>query len=162
NGADSVLGYDATGTGYDGGLDDNFYARKNSNTIDRGDPAPATPTDIEGRGRVDDPGSPNLGLAGAIIDLGAYEFRGSSLDTTPPTVGGTSPPGIQSNDIVGRFGQFSITFSEGVNPIDARAAASYELRSSGPDGLFDDGDDVVFPLVAQYTDGLTVTLNVSV
>lgn len=162
NGADNVLGYDATGNGYDGGLDDNFYARKNSNTIDRGDPAPATATDIEGRPRVDDPGSPNLGPSAAIIDLGAYEFRGSSLDTTPPTVVATNPAAIQSGDIAARFGQFTITFSEGVNPIDARAAASYELRSSGPNGLFDDGDDVLFPLVAQYTDGLTVTLGVSV
>ena len=28
NGADNILGYDPTGNGYDGGLDDNFYARK--------------------------------------------------------------------------------------------------------------------------------------
>jgi hypothetical protein len=162
NGADNVLGYDVSGNGYDGGPDDNFYARKSSNTIDRGDAAFASNADIEGQPRVDDPGSPNLGPVGSLVDLGAYEFRGSSLDATPPTVIATSPAGIQAGSGTVSFGQLILSFSEGVNPIDARAAASYELRSAGPDGVFDDGDDAVYGLTPQYTASAVVTINVAV
>src|SRR5207248_826921 len=102
-----------------------------------------------------------LGPAGSVVDLGAYEFRGSSLDATPPTVVATIPAAIGTQEVAAVFGQITITFSEGLNPIDARAAASYELRGAGLDGIFDDGDDAVYSLVPQYTEGLTVTLGVT-
>ncbi len=43
--------------------------------------------------------------------------------------------------------------SEELNPIDARSAAAYELRSAGPDNTFDTADDVVSALVPQYLPG---------
>jgi hypothetical protein len=162
NGADNVLGYSSAVSGYDGGLDDNFYARKNASTIDRGDPAIAPPTDIEGQVRSDDLGTPNLGPGGTFIDLGAYEFRGSSADSSPPLVIGTLPDGVHAAAAVAPFSQLTITFSEGVNPIDARASAAYQLRIAGPDGIFDDGDDALYVLTPQLAlDGSAVTLSIT-
>ncbi len=59
-GADNVLGYDFQ-TGYNGGLDDNFYLSAGSPAINRGNSWAAPPTDITGAGRWDDPGTPNAG-----------------------------------------------------------------------------------------------------
>ena len=62
DGADNTLGYAPVGGGFrDGGPDDNFYLSKFSPAIDRGDRWNATATDLEGFGRVDDPGTPNAG-----------------------------------------------------------------------------------------------------
>ena len=60
DGADNVLGYRASGAGYDGGLDDNFYRSRNSSAIDHGHSWLGAGADIEGFGRVDDPGTPNV------------------------------------------------------------------------------------------------------
>lgn len=61
NGPDNILGYISAGNGYDGGGDDNFRLALGSPAIDRADPWSATVTDIGGRPRVDDPGTPNTG-----------------------------------------------------------------------------------------------------
>jgi hypothetical protein len=90
--------------------------------------------------------------------------------TLPP---GLSPQGCTPLEIIADWQwqdvsglaappQITVTFSEGINPIDARAPASYELRGAGPNGAFDDGDDVVYPLTPQYTTGTTVTIGVPV
>jgi hypothetical protein len=61
DGADNVLGYSTLGGGYNGGADDNFYLKKLSPAIDRGDAWNAPTTDIIGANRFDDIGTPNLG-----------------------------------------------------------------------------------------------------
>ncbi len=61
NGADNVLGYNPAGEGYDGGLDDNFYIKKDSPAIDRGWSWAGPKVDITGMPRVDDPATVNLG-----------------------------------------------------------------------------------------------------
>jgi hypothetical protein len=61
DGADNILGYVASGSGIDGGADDNFYLAKQSPAIDRGDTWTGYATDREGFSRWDDPATPNQG-----------------------------------------------------------------------------------------------------
>src|SRR5262249_32971669 len=84
--------------------------------------------------------------------LGAYEFRGSSLTTTPPTVVGTSPRAVDAGTPILPTDQLRVTFSEDVNPIDANAPSVYELRKAGSGG-FGSPDDVVYALTPHYTPG---------
>jgi hypothetical protein len=103
-------------------------------------------------------------LQPGITDLGAFEFRGSSLDTTPPTVLSTSPPGINASaTAVPRINQIAATFSEPLDSIDANAPANFELRGAGADGIFDTGDDVLYAVTPGYTTGSTIiNLNLGV
>ena len=83
------------------------------------------------------------------VDIGAYEFQGSSSDTTPPRV--TKATGAAGGTSANY--QIQITLSEPVNVIDARAATTYEFRSAGPNGVFDDGDDVLILVTPVYAPG---------
>jgi parallel beta-helix repeat protein len=85
-----------------------------------------------------------------FVDRGAYEFQGSVLDVTPPTVVNSqvvvvagTPPRTEIH----------VTFSEAVDPIDARAPANYELFEAGPNGTLGDGDDVSYAVVPRYEAG---------
>jgi hypothetical protein len=156
DGADNILGYTAVGGGRDGGDDDNFHLSKNSPAIDRGSPALAPPADIDGFARHDDPGIPNT--QGSIVDLGAHEFQGSSLDVTPPAVVSIVPLDI----VDGVAARLRVTFTEALNPVDANANSNYELRGAGENGIFGDADDVIFDLAPHYTAGaLSVLLDVA-
>ncbi|MEL6106827.1 MAG: right-handed parallel beta-helix repeat-containing protein [Planctomycetota bacterium] len=88
------------------------------------------------------------------VDIGAYEFRGESSDVVPPQVTMSSPAAVENQSIttlgIDRIG---VIFSEEVNNIDAAAPAAYDLRASGPNGLFGDGDDIVYSLLPQFTLG---------
>ncbi|HEV8290646.1 MAG TPA: right-handed parallel beta-helix repeat-containing protein, partial [Tepidisphaeraceae bacterium] len=88
-----------------------------------------------------------------IVDIGAYEFRGSSNDVVPPTITGSTPSAIHTGGATSAFNNISLSFSEPINPIDAAASANYELRSAGPDLIFDNADDVILPLTPGYTNG---------
>ena len=58
--------------------------------------------------------------------------------------------------------QFSVSFSEDMAAATVNAAGSYELRGAGPDGVFGNGDDVLYTLVpAAYTSGLSETLTIT-
>jgi hypothetical protein len=108
--------------------------------------------------------APNLGLAPSVqfqrvpgfTDIGAYEFRGSSLDVTPPAILQTfftvtgNPGSLLS--------QIQVTFTEVINSIDAAAVANYELRDDGGNGIFGDAGDTVYGLVPHYTPGTTLVL----
>jgi hypothetical protein len=158
DGADNVLGYTTSNGGYDGGADDNFYLRKNSPAIDRGTSASAPATDIGGFAHVDDPGTVN---GASIYDIGAWEFRGSSLDTTPPLLTATTPAAVFANGSTLTFDQLTLTFNEALNEIDAAATRNFELRNRGADNVFGTGDDVVFVLAPSYISGSNqVTLQV--
>jgi uncharacterized repeat protein (TIGR01451 family) len=90
-----------------------------------------------------------------ITDIGAIEFRVSSLITTPATITGTTPGLIDANGATGNpISQFQVSLSEEVNPIDANAPAAYELRKAGSGG-FGSPDDVIYPLTPHYTTGAT-------
>ncbi len=87
--------------------------------------------------------------------MGGFEFVGSSLDHTPPTIVNTSPVTINDGGTNSPISQFQVTFSEALNPIDAGAPAVYELREAGSNG-FGSPDDVVYALMPIYTPGSTV------
>jgi parallel beta-helix repeat protein len=154
SGVDGVQGYNSTannGQGFDGGADDNFFLSAASPAIGIGNPAVAPSTDLIGQSRQT-PAGP--------VDVGAYAFTGTSNDTTPPNIVATTPAGINSSGQVTSLSSITVTFNEPINPIDASAVAEYDLRSAGPDGLFNTGDDVVYPITPTYTPGNTfVTLN---
>ncbi|MEX0641437.1 MAG: right-handed parallel beta-helix repeat-containing protein, partial [Pirellulales bacterium] len=97
-----------------------------------------------------------------FVDVGAYEFRGSSLDMTPPQVTAIAPAGIAAGASVhAPFDEIVVTFSEPLSFIDAVAAANYELRSDGGNGVFGDANDVIYVLNRAYViDETTVTLTV--
>jgi len=96
-------------------------------------------------------------LQPAFADIGAYEFRGSSLDTMAPVVLATAPPVVDAGGTTNALiSEIEATFSEALNNVDARAVSNYDLRTAGPNGVFDDGDDVVLALVLQYVMGSTV------
>lgn len=144
DGADNILGYSATHG--DRGRDDNFMVGRNSSAIDAALSSWAPLTDLLGTARSDDPDTWNRDPAG-FADIGAYEFRGSSSDATPPLVVGTVPAELTLNNSSGGFlTRIEIVFSEGINPIDAIAGANFELRYAGPNGLFGDDDDALLPL----------------
>lgn len=87
-------------------------------------------------------------------DIGAYEFRGSSLDTLAPTVIDSLPSSLHGSGVTALLlDSLQLTMSEEINPIDARSPAAYELRSAGLNELFDDSDDIVYPLRPQYMPG---------
>ena len=86
----------------------------------------------------------------AYADMGAFEFRGSSGDTTPPTVVTTTPALIEAAGVITTpVDQIEIIFSEEMNPIDANSPAGYELRNA-VDGIFGNGDDLVYTLTPSY------------
>ena len=95
-----------------------------------------------------------------FVDIGAYEFRGDSNDNLAPTVTGTGPSDVQAGTIIESTDSIRIDFSEEINQIDALAPAAYELRHSGANGIFGDGDDSVITLLPRFVFGDTsVSLN---
>ena len=147
DGSDNVLGFASTGPtgGTDGGRDDNFHLRGGSPAIDRADAVAAPVTDREGNARVDDPGTPNSGTpTSSFVDLGAFEFQGSTLDTTPPTLVASSI--VVRGSAGNRSSELDLTFSEPIDPVDAAAVGNYDLREAGADGVFGNLDDVTYPL----------------
>ena len=98
--------------------------------------------------------SKQFSLIPGITDIGAYEFRGNSGDATPPQVIASIPTTVQLNGIVAApVNELRLTFSEEINPIDARSPAAYELRGAGLNGLFNDPDDVIYVLQPSYSAG---------
>jgi len=93
-------------------------------------------------------------IAPGVTELGAYEFRGSSLDSIPPTVTSVMPSVV----VGGVANQIRITYSEQPNPIDATALAEYELRDAGNDGKFGTADDTIYKLTPQFTPGTDFVL----
>jgi autotransporter-associated beta strand protein/parallel beta-helix repeat protein len=98
-----------------------------------------------------------------FADIGAYEFVGSSLDTTPPKVTATTPALIDAQGTSTQaIGQIQVSLSEPVNTIDANAPANFELRGAGPDGIFGTNDDILHVLTPAYAAGATsITLAIA-
>jgi hypothetical protein len=100
-------------------------------------------------------------LVPGIVDLGAYEFRGSTSSTTPPLLIATTPSAIQSDGNAVAVTQIQLTFSEALNDIDANAPANYQLIGAGSDGQFGTADDVYYSLTPAYAgNATTLTLNI--
>jgi parallel beta-helix repeat protein len=100
-------------------------------------------------------------LQPGIVDLGAYQFQGSSLDTTAPQITATSPTLIDNGGAGFSISQLQLTFSKPVSAIDAGSPAAYELRKAGTKG-FGSNDDVIYALTPVYnSDSNTATLSVN-
>lgn len=82
----------------------------------------------------------------------------ASLATTAIETVTLPAEGATTSDPIDRF---SVTASRGLNSATANAAASYDLRTSGVDGVFGNGDDVVVPLVLAYAGGKVVSMMVT-
>lgn len=108
------------------------------------------PSGYDGATSLTNATSLTFNLVPGIADIGAYEFRGNSSDNVPPTVLSVLPSAVIT---VTRPTDVRLTFSEELNPIDARSPAAYELRGAGPDSAFDTADDVTYKLKPQYTPG---------
>ena len=103
-------------------------------------------------------GSTSFALQPGYVDVGAYEFRGSSSDTTPFLVTGVTPVSVANGVAAG----IRIDFGKLPNPIDASAPANYQLRDAGPDGIFGTPDDHYYQITPQYAQNTSyVILNVS-
>jgi hypothetical protein len=104
-------------------------------------------------------------LSPGFVDIGAYEFRGQSDDSISATViggGEDETANVHNGGILLPFDRIGVTFSEEMNNIDAASLAGYELRSTGVNGVFDDGDDQVILLTPEFDLGdASVTLIVA-
>ena len=99
-------------------------------------------------------------LKPGVVDLGAYEFQGSSLDLTPPSITSVTPAFVETGGTGFSFTGLQLTFSEPVNAIDADSTAVYQLDQAGSSG-FGSPNDVIYPLTPQYNStNNTVTLTV--
>ncbi|MEM7315823.1 MAG: Ig-like domain-containing protein, partial [Planctomycetota bacterium] len=105
--------------------------------------------------------SVRFNLLPGFVDIGAFEFAGSSNDVTAPVVTGTQPAGIDAATTVSSIDSLELLFSEPMNRIDANAAANYQLVSAGPNGQFGDSDDVILTMVPNYSvNEFSVTLDI--
>ncbi len=130
--------------------------------ISRGDGRNYVLSTLDGSTDLTDANSHAFVLTPGITDLGALEFQGSTLDTAPPLIVSTDPSPIDNQGVSQvTFSSFELTLSEPINAMDANAVGNYELREAGPSGRFDDGDDLIFSLLPNYTAGsqqLTLTV----
>ncbi|MCS7091075.1 MAG: CARDB domain-containing protein [Verrucomicrobiota bacterium] len=83
-------------------------------------------------------------------------------DASPPTIVADTLPleGAQVLDLVDRF---TLTFSEDTLATTVNNPTNYEMRSAGPDGLFDTPDDMVWPITVSpaYSSGLTASFRLA-
>jgi parallel beta-helix repeat protein len=116
----------------------------------------------DGAAVLTDANSVEFSIVGGIVDLGAHEFTGSSLDNTPPTITHTTPVQIHDSLPQVSFGDFEVWFSEPLDVIEANAPANYELVSPGPDLDYGTpGDNVDYALLPTYSPGaLHVTVDI--
>jgi parallel beta-helix repeat protein len=95
-------------------------------------------------------------LQPGYVDIGAYEYEGSSTDTTRPTITAVVPTQVASGGMTNNsLNQITLTFSKLVNTIDVLAPANYQLLYAGPDGVFGTSDDVIYALDPQSYDAAT-------
>jgi hypothetical protein len=101
-----------------------------------------------------------LAWAPGFTDIGAFEFGGSSTDTTSPTITGATPAAVQSGGVLVSAGVdvITLTTSEALNPIGAASSAAYTLLGAGEDKTFGTTDDTAVGLTPGYVSG-TTTIN---
>lgn len=121
------------------------------------------------------PGAGPLQFTLGASDAAAYRLRVhsnersvTSLYHVSVTIADVTPPFITSNSLPAEGATatfpppvFTLGFSEDMLASTVVNPANYELRSAGPNGVFDDGDDVIYTLEpASYTSGLATTLRI--
>jgi len=86
-------------------------------------------------------------------DIGAYEFQGSSLDTTPPTITAITQLPVPGGSTPLAFTTLAVTFSKPLDPISAASPANYTLVEAAPNGQFNVAGAVVIPVTPSYVVG---------
>ncbi|HCN29338.1 MAG TPA: hypothetical protein DIT64_11420, partial [Verrucomicrobiales bacterium] len=89
-----------------------------------------------------------------------YQASITIEDVTPPFITSNSLP-AEGSTVTFPHPVFTLGFSEDMLASTVVNAANYELRSAGPNGVFDDADDVPYTLSpSSYTSGLSATLRI--
>ena len=106
----------------------------------------------DGQATLSSASSIEFTLQPSYVDIGAFEFQGSSLETALGQVTDTTPStvdtGTLGNDVIE---QITFTFSKSLDPTDASAPAAYRLiQDTNRDGLFGNGNDLRFDVLPQY------------
>ena len=104
----------------------------------------------------------NEPFSGVEDTVNVIAFGLSTGTANPALVGPTVRrvlPGIGRTTNLS-ISELQIEFDEPLDSTSATTAAHYELRSAGPNGIFDDGDDLVFTLTATLDNDLFVTLEI--
>ena len=92
-----------------------------------------------------------------------YRLALTVADIQAPTITADTLP-AEGSTVTNFFWDFSLSFSETLQAATVNNVANYELRSAGPNGVFDNGaDDVVYNVVpaSAYSSGLSVSYQVS-
>ena len=121
------------------------------------------------------PGSGPLSFTLAAEDAAAYVFRVhnnlasataqyqvsvSIADVTPPVITSNTLP-AQGSTVTFPLPDFSLGFNEDMLATTVRNVANYELRSAGEDGIFGNGNDVLYTLShGNYTSGLSHSVHI--
>lgn len=118
----------------------------------------------DGHATLGNAASLQFSVGAGIVDIGAFEFQGSSLDTTAPTISGTTPGIVAlAGTTKTSFHSISLLASEFLNTIDASAPAAYALRGHTGSGPFGGASDTVYAVVPHYAPGsLDIVLDVVV
>ena len=89
----------------------------------------------------------NPSFAGLLGAGRANSFRGVTETIGAPTI--TELVGVPANGASFpelNLSEFSVRFSQIMDPASVNSLSSFELRKAGPDGLFDTGDDQLLPM----------------
>ena len=90
------------------------------------------------------------GSAGKCI--GGGPTATSIVDTTLPVAGSTNSFALD---------RFSITATRSLLSSFATNSTNYSLREAGANGIFGDGDDVIYPLTTSFSSGATVSFTIA-
>ncbi len=114
--------------------------------------------------RSDLAGFASAALPGTVIFDRLYAIYALNIDLSdsqPPSIVAVSLPdeGSTNTTIVDRF---TINFNKDMMATTVTNAATYELRSSGANGIFDTADDEIYTISCDgYTSGLTASYRIS-
>jgi len=93
---------------------------------------------------ADDIDAANPGLEGLLGSGRVNSYRALTEVLPAPRIESLSGLPADGETISGSVSTIEITFDQLMDPASINAASSYELRESGPDGLFDTADDLLF------------------
>ncbi|MEQ1826615.1 MAG: right-handed parallel beta-helix repeat-containing protein [Pirellula sp.] len=96
-----------------------------------------------------------------IRDIGAFEYRGNSSDTSSPVITSSVPSTVANGGITAAaISEIGLVTNESLQPLSTVSPTLYELRNAGTNNQFGDSDDVLVPVVPAFNT-LTNTLNLS-
>jgi hypothetical protein len=91
-----------------------------------------------------------------------YQLALTLADVQKPTITASTLP-AEGSSVINFFGDFTLDFSETLQAPTVNNGTNYDFRSAGPNGEFDDGDDVLYTIAtaSAYGSGLSATYRVT-